>query len=290
MLFEGLLINLSRISMQEYIIEDNRFDSFCERSNDSASHLPKLEVHNVAKVYTGKGNHLLTVLQNINIKIFPREFICLVGTSGCGKSTLLNIIAGLLPPSTGEVFVDGQSVTGRPGSDRGMVFQGYTLYPWLTVAQNVAFGLQFQKMSKADQKDQVNYFLNVVGLENFANNYPKQLSGGMKQRVAIARALANEPAVLLMDEPFGALDAQTKEQMQEFLLELWEKTHVTVLMITHDVEEAIYLAQRIYVLGLGQVKGEIPIRLPEHRELDIKLSPEFVDIKRQVISVMRQHD
>jgi NitT/TauT family transport system ATP-binding protein len=273
--------------MQEYAIDRNGFKSPQEASQKK--HYPKLEVENISKVYAGKGKQLLTVLQDINIKIFPREFICLVGTSGCGKSTLLNIIAGLLPPSTGEVLVDGQSVTGRPGSDRGMVFQGYTLYPWLTVAQNVAFGLQFQGMSKADQKDQVNYFLNVVGLENFANNYPKQLSGGMKQRVAIARALANEPAVLLMDEPFGALDAQTKEQMQEFLLELWEKTHVTVLMITHDVEEAIYLAQRIYVLGLGQVKGEIPISLPEHRELDIKLSPEFVDIKRQVINIMRQH-
>jgi NitT/TauT family transport system ATP-binding protein len=275
--------------MQDYVIDQNGFNSPQEANQVSQNRYPKLEVENVSKVYAGKGKQLLTVLQDINIKIFPREFICLVGTSGCGKSTLLNIIAGLLPPSTGEVLVDGQSVTGRPGSDRGMVFQGYTLYPWLTVAQNVAFGLQFQGMSKADQKDQVNYFLNVVGLENFANNYPKQLSGGMKQRVAIARALANEPAVLLMDEPFGALDAQTKEQMQEFLLELWEKTHVTVLMITHDVEEAIYLAQRIYVLGLGQVKGEIPIRLPEHRELDIKLSPEFVDIKRQVINMMRQH-
>ncbi len=276
--------------MPEYALENNEFDSLLEKLHDSTAHLPKLEVENVSKIYTGKGSQLLTVLQNVNIKIFSREFICLVGTSGCGKSTLLNIIAGLLPPSTGEVFVDGQSVTGRPGSDRGMVFQGYTLYPWLTVAQNVAFGLQFQNMSKADQKDQVNYFLNVVGLENFANNYPKQLSGGMKQRVAIARALANEPAVLLMDEPFGALDAQTKEQMQEFLLELWGKTHVTVLMITHDIEEAIYLSQRIYVLGLGQVKGEIPICLPERRELDIKLSPEFIDIKRQVINMMRQHD
>lgn len=275
--------------MQDYAIDQNGFLSLKETQGADQNRFPKLEVENVSKIYAGKGKQLLTVLQDINIKIFPREFICLVGTSGCGKSTLLNIIAGLLPPSTGEVLIDGQSVTGRPGSDRGMVFQGYTLYPWLTVAQNVAFGLQFQGMSKADQKDQVNYFLNVVGLENFANNYPKQLSGGMKQRVAIARALANEPAVLLMDEPFGALDAQTKEQMQEFLLELWEKTHVTVLMITHDVEEAIYLSQRIYVLGVGQVKGEIPICLPEHRELDIKLSPEFVDIKRQVINIMRQH-
>ncbi len=251
---------------------------------------PKLLVKNQSKSYAVKGDGQLSVLENINIEIFPREFICLVGASGCGKSTLLSIVAGLTAPSAGSVFVDGRSVTGRPGSDRGMVFQGYTLYPWLTVTQNIAFGLQFQKMSQSDQRDKVNYFLNVVGLEKFANSYPKQLSGGMKQRVAIARALANEPAVLLMDEPFGALDAQTKEQMQEFLLELWEKAHVTVMMITHDVEEAIYLSQRIYVLSTrpGRVKSEIPIQLPTHRELDIKLSPEFIEIKRQVLQMMRQ--
>jgi len=249
----------------------------------------KLEVKNLFKSYVGQGKQKLTVLQDINFQIFPRELICLVGTSGCGKSTLLNIIAGLLPPSSGEVLVDSQSVTGRPGSDRGMIFQGYTLYPWLTVAQNVAFGLQFQKMPKAETRDRVSYFLNMVGLLKFANSYPKQLSGGMKQRVAIARALANEPAVLLMDEPFGALDAQTKEQMQQFLLELWEQNHVTVLMITHDVEEAIYLSQRIYVMSShpGQIEAEVNIPLPEHRELDIKLSPEFVEIKRQVIHMLR---
>jgi NitT/TauT family transport system ATP-binding protein len=254
-----------------------------------ACQFPKLVVENISKSYPIRDNQQLTVLQNIDLEIFPREFICLVGASGCGKSTLLNIIAGLTPPSAGAVLVDGRSVTGRPGSDRGMVFQGYTLYPWLTVAQNIAFGLQFQKMSKSEQRDKVGYFLNVVGLEKFAHSYPKQLSGGMKQRVGIARALANEPAVLLMDEPFGALDAQTKEQMQEFLLELWSKTHITVLMITHDVEEAIYLSQRIYVMSCrpGQIKSEIAIDLPEHRELDLKLAPEFVAIKRQVLQLMR---
>ncbi|AFY95456.1 ABC transporter ATP-binding protein [Chamaesiphon minutus] len=251
---------------------------------------PKLSIEHLSKSYPVRGDRHLNVLQDINLEIFPREFICLVGASGCGKSTLLNIIAGLTPPSSGAVLIDGRSVTGKPGSDRGMVFQGYTLYPWLTVAQNIAFGLQFQQMSKSAQREKVGYFLNVVGLEKFANSYPKQLSGGMKQRVAIARALANEPAVLLMDEPFGALDAQTKEQMQEFLLELWSKTHVTVLMITHDVEEAIYLSQRVYVLSCrpGRVQSEILVDLPEHRELDIKLAPEFVAIKRQVLQLMRQ--
>ncbi|GAC1459869.1 MAG: ABC transporter ATP-binding protein [Chamaesiphon sp.] len=261
--------------------------------NDFSESIPtsiaKLEVKDLFKSYSLQSKQKLMALENINFQIFPREFVCLVGSSGCGKSTLLNIIAGLVPPSSGQVIVDGQCVTGRPGSDRGMVFQGYTLYPWLTVAQNVAFGLQFQKMPKSEQRDRVHYFLNVVGLYQFAKSYPKQLSGGMKQRVAIARALANEPAVLLMDEPFGALDAQTKEQMQQFLLELWEQTHVTVLMITHDVEEAIYLSQRVYVMSTrpGRIESEISIQLPEHRDLDIKLSSEFVGIKRQIIHTLR---
>ena len=251
----------------------------------------KLQVQNLYKTYPLRGKQTLTVLQDVNFQVFPRELVCLVGSSGCGKSTLLNIIAGLVPPSAGDVLVDGKPVTGRPGSDRGMVFQGYTLYPWLTVAQNVAFGLQFQKMPKVEQRDRVRYFLDVVGLSKFGKSYPKQLSGGMKQRVAIARALANEPAVLLMDEPFGALDAQTKEQMQQFLLELWEKTHVTVLMITHDIEEAIYLSQRVYVMAAnpGRMQLEVPIQLPEHRELDIKLAPEFVSMKRQIIHALHSN-
>jgi NitT/TauT family transport system ATP-binding protein len=253
--------------------------------------LPKMEVRSVSKTYSTKGK-AFTVLEDINLQIQPRELVCLVGASGCGKSTLLNIMAGLTAPSTGQVFVDSECVTGRPGSDRGMVFQGYTLYPWLTVAQNVAFGLQLRQMPKAEQRERVGYFLNVVGLTQFAQAYPKQLSGGMKQRVAIARALANEPALLLMDEPFGALDAQTKEQMQQFLLELWEQTHVTIVMITHDVEEAIYLAQRVYVMAArpGRIKLELPIQLPDHRDLEIKLSTEFLNIKRDIIHALRDQD
>ncbi|MEG4025343.1 ABC transporter ATP-binding protein [Microcoleus sp. F6_B4] len=277
--------NIHSISpnIPEQAVNQNPFSELIPNS------IAKLEVQNVCKSYATRDKQKLTVLQEVNFQIFPREMVCLVGSSGCGKSTLLNIIAGLIPPSSGQVLVDGKLVTGRPGSDRGMVFQGYTLYPWLSVAQNVAFGLQFQKMPKAQQRDRVRYFLDVVGLWRFANSYPKQLSGGMKQRVGIARALANEPALLLMDEPFGALDAQTKEQMQQFLLELWEKTHVTVLMITHDVEEAIYLSQRVYVMDThpGRIKLEIPISLPEHRDLDIKLSSKFVEIKRQIIHTLR---
>ena len=251
--------------------------------------IAKLAVKGIGKTYPTRNKHPLTVLEDVNFQIFPRELVCLVGASGCGKSTLLNIVAGLNSPTSGQICVDGVDVTGRPGSDRGMVFQGYTLYPWLTVAQNVAFGLQFQKMPRAEQRDRVRYFLDVVKLERFADSYPKQLSGGMKQRVAIARALANEPALLLMDEPFGALDAQTKEEMQQFLLELWEKTHVTVLMITHDVEEAIFLSQRVYVMDVhpGRIKSEVTIPLPEHRDLEVKLTAEFVEIKRQIIHSLR---
>ena len=247
----------------------------------------KLEVRGLSKSFqTSEG--LMTVLDDISFQILPRELVCLVGASGCGKSTLLNIVAGLAHPSGGSVLVDGHAVTG-PGSDRGMVFQNYTLYPWLTVAQNVAFGLQLRKMPQAEQRERVDYYLNVVGLTQFAKSYPKQLSGGMKQRVAIARALANEPAVLLMDEPFGALDAQTKEQMQQFLLELWDQTHVTILMITHDVEEAIFLSQRVYVMSArpGRIKLEVPIGLPLQRDLEMKLSPEFIAIKAQILHSLR---
>lgn len=252
-----------------------------------ASAQSKLEVRDLSKSFSVQGKPL-QVLNNINLQLHPREFVCLVGASGCGKSTLLNIIAGLEQPSEGEVRVDGVLVLG-PGADRGMVFQSYTLYPWLTVAQNIAFGLKLRGLGKAQQREIVAYYLDVVGLTQFAHSYPKQLSGGMKQRVAIARALANKPEVLLMDEPFGALDAQTKEQMQQFLLNLWEETHTTVLMITHDVEEAIFLSQRLYVMSSrpGQLKLEIPISLPHHRELDIKLTPEFIDIKRHVLHALR---
>ncbi|HEY9620646.1 MAG TPA: ABC transporter ATP-binding protein [Crinalium sp.] len=248
---------------------------------------PKMEVRDLFKSFPVQGKQLM-VLQNINLQLFPREFVCLVGASGCGKSTLLNIVAGLATPSAGQVLVDGSVVAG-PGSDRGMVFQGYTLYPWLTVSENIAFGLELRKMPKAEQRERVSYYLDVVGLTQFAKAYPKQLSGGMKQRVAIARALANDPEVLLMDEPFGALDAQTKEQMQQFLLDLWARTHVTVMMITHDVEEAIFLSQRVYVMSSrpGRLKLEVPIPLPEQRDLDIKLSPEFVEIKRKIIHALR---
>ncbi len=257
---------------------------------------PKLEVHNLAKIFpTSSANQKqshrhqkLVALDNINLNIYPNEFVCIVGASGCGKSTLLNIIAGLMPPSSGKVVLNGTELLG-PGADRGMVFQNYTLFPWLTVAENISFGLTLKQIPKAQRKEIISYYLEIIGLTKFAHVYPKKLSGGMKQRVAIARALANQPEILLLDEPFGALDAQTKEQMQEFLLDLWDKTHITLLMITHDVEEAIFLAQRIYVMSAhpGRIKEEIKIDLPAQRHLDIKLTREFIEYKRRLLQALR---
>jgi ABC-type nitrate/sulfonate/bicarbonate transport system ATPase subunit len=250
---------------------------------------PKLEVRGVFKTFRQKSKSTVA-LQNIDLHLNKSEFVSIVGSSGCGKSTLLNIVAGLIQPCAGQVLVEGNPVQG-PGADRGMVFQGYTLYPWLNVANNIAFGLKLRHLSKAQIKERVSYYLDVVGLTKFAKAYPKQLSGGMKQRVAIARALANEPEVLLMDEPFGALDAQTKEQMQQFLLELWEQTRVTVLMITHDLEEAVFLSQRVYVMSAhpGEIRQMVTIPLPQqHRNLDLKLTPEFIQVKRNIIHALRE--
>ena len=245
---------------------------------------PKLEAIAICKQFQE-----LSVLENINLQVHQNELVCIVGASGCGKSTLLNIIAGLMTPTSGQVLVDGEVVLG-PGSDRGMIFQNYSLFPWLTVAENIGFGLELGSMSKPEKTERINYFLEVVGLRKFAQAYPKELSGGMKQRVAIARSLANEPEVLLMDEPFGALDAQTKEQMQQFLLQLWQQTHTTILMITHDVEEAIFLSQRIYIMAAhpGHIQEEISIDLPPVRDLEMKLCLDFLEIKKTVIHSLRR--
>ena len=251
--------------------------------------LPKLELRGITKVF-GRGSQSLTAVDGVSLQLAPNEFSCIVGASGCGKSTLLNIAAGLMPSSAGEVLVDGQAVPG-PGADRGMVFQSYTLFAWLSVADNVAFGLKLKKMPKGEMRDRVAYYLDIVGLTDWANAYPKALSGGMKQRVAIARALANDPAVLLMDEPFGALDSQTKEQLQAFFHDLWEKTDLSVLMITHDVEEAIFLSQRVHIMDRrGRLTETLDIQLPKHRELDMKLTTEFLDYKRHIIRALRYID
>jgi NitT/TauT family transport system ATP-binding protein len=241
-----------------------------------------LEVKHLGKVYkTAKGE--TTALQDINFKTHRRELVCVIGPSGCGKSTLVRILAGLESHSSGDVLLDGKPVTG-PGRDRGMVFQGYTLFPWLTVKKNVMFGLEMNGMSASEAGREAELWLELVGLEKFANAYPHELSGGMKQRVAIARALVNQPRILLMDEPFGALDAQTRAKMQSHLLEIWRNIDITIVFITHDLDEAIFLADRILVLKAhpGEVQELIEVAVPRPRNADQTTSPEFLATKARL--------
>lgn len=246
-----------------------------------------LEISNLYKSFPTKQGPLLA-LKDINLHVDTGELVCAVGASGSGKSTLLRLVAGLEMPTRGCISVDGAPVTG-PGADRGMVFQKYTLYPWMTVQQNVESGLKLQGMERHRRRQRASYYLDMVGLARFAQSLPKELSGGMKQRVAIARALACQPKILLMDEPFGALDVQTKETMQLFLLELWQRTQCTILMITHDVEEAVFLAQRIYVMTArpGSIQQEVQVNLPLPRSDDIKRQPYFLDYKNRIIDRLR---
>lgn len=241
-----------------------------------------LEVNGLGKVYDSHQGPV-TALKGIDFKTHRREFVCVLGPSGCGKSTLIRILAGLEPHTSGEVLLDGQPVNG-PGKDRGMVFQGYTLFPWLTVKKNVMFGLEVNGAGRNEAEAQARQWLELVGLTKFADAYPHQLSGGMKQRVAIARALANQPRILLMDEPFGALDAQTRAKMQAHLLEIWRNIDITILFITHDLDEAIYLADRILVLKAhpGEVQELIEVPVPRPRSPAQFQSPEFLATKARV--------
>jgi NitT/TauT family transport system ATP-binding protein len=225
----------------------------------------------------------VTALKNINFKTHKREFVCVIGPSGCGKSTLIRILAGLETETSGKMLLDGKDVHG-PGPDRGMVFQGYTLFPWLTVKKNVMFGLEMEGRGKFASEEEAMQWIDLVGLSKFANSYPHQLSGGMKQRVAIARALANQPRILLMDEPFGALDAQTRSKMQAYLMEIWKNIDITILFITHDLDEAIYLADRILVLKAhpGEVQELIEVPVPQPRTPDQFLSSEFLATKKRL--------
>lgn len=241
-----------------------------------------LEVKNLGKVYpSAKGE--VTALKGINFKTHRREFVCVIGPSGCGKSTLIRILAGLEAHTSGDVLLDGKPVTG-PGRDRGMVFQGYTLFPWLNVRRNVMFGLRMSGMSREEAEREADLWLELVGLDKFANAYPHALSGGMKQRVAIARALVNQPRILLMDEPFGALDAQTRARMQANLLEIWRNIDITILFITHDLDEAIFLADRILVLKAhpGEVQELIEVPVPRPRSAEQNISPEFLATKARL--------
>ncbi|BAZ88880.1 ABC transporter ATP-binding protein [Raphidiopsis curvata NIES-932] len=246
-------------------------------------HLQVSQLHKQFKTRRGT----LNALENINLHIDQGEFVCAVGASGSGKTTLLRLISGLDTPTAGEILVDGVPVQG-PGKERGLVFQSYTLYPWMNVADNVGFGLKLQGVPPIKRKQSISYYLEVVGLSEFAQALPRQLSGGMKQRVAIARVLASQPKILLMDEPFGALDVQTKESMQKFLRQIWQQTGTTILMITHDVEEAIFLSQRIYVLTSrpGKIRQEINITLPQNEYDQVKQSWEFQNYKRLIFNLL----
>ncbi|MFM0172925.1 ABC transporter ATP-binding protein [Paraburkholderia sediminicola] len=241
-----------------------------------------LEVRDLGKRFeTPQGE--CTALDGIDFKTHRREFVCVIGPSGCGKSTLIRILAGLERQTSGSVLLDGKPVQG-PGADRGMVFQGYTLFPWLTVKKNVMFGLKMNGHSTMHAEREALQWLDLVGLTKFANAYPHQLSGGMKQRVAIARALANRPRILLMDEPFGALDAQTRAKMQTHLLDIWRNIDVTVLFITHDLDEAIFLADRILVLKAnpGEVQELIEVPVPRPRDYSQVTSAEFLATKARL--------
>jgi ABC-type nitrate/sulfonate/bicarbonate transport system ATPase subunit len=227
-------------------------------------------------------------LEPTNLAVAENDFITILGPSGCGKSTLLRIVAGLDEPTSGSVLLDGLTVRG-PGADRGMVFQSYTLFPWLTVAENIAYGLREKGMSPAERRVIVDAYIEKVGLRGFDNHYPKQLSGGMQQRTAIARALANDPAILLLDEPFGALDNQTRSLMQELLLGIWERERKTVLFVTHDIEEAIFLASRVVVMTArpGRIKADFAVDLPHPRHYTMKTSSDFSALKARLTEEIR---
>jgi NitT/TauT family transport system ATP-binding protein len=248
--------------------------------------VPILEMRNVGKTFTQNGR-AIAALRDANLSVRKGEFICLIGSSGCGKSTLLRLAAGFETPTTGEASMWGMPIAG-PGPNRGMVFQDYGLFPWLTVRDNVGFGLKSRGQPKQEIKETTERFIDLVGLQNFTDLYPHQLSGGMKQRVAIARVLANDAELVLMDEPFGALDAMTRERLQDELVEIWSRTGLTVLFVTHAIEEAIFLADRVVVMspGPGRIDGEYAIDLTRPRDV---ASSEFNEWRRLLASKLHSH-
>ena len=248
--------------------------------------MPQIEVRDVALIYDTPSGRV-TGVERASFNLEASEFLCLVGPSGCGKSTLLNLIAGFLNPTAGEILIGGKPVTGQ-GMDRGVVFQDFAqLFPWRTALGNVAFGLEMKGVGKAEREEIALRQLALVKLEKFARSYPHHLSGGMQQRVAIARALAYNPAVLLMDEPFAALDALTRDDMQRLLADVWRETRKTVIYVTHNVAEAVFLADRVIVMTPhpGTVKAEVPIRLPRPRD---PLSVEFLEYQKRLLSELGQ--
>ncbi|SFM41717.1 ABC transporter ATP-binding protein [Methanolobus profundi] len=227
----------------------------------------EVRVSNVSRRFTKDNDTSTLALDNVSMEVNDGEFVCFIGPSGCGKTTLLRIISGLDKPDKGEVYLDDR-VIDAPGPDRGMVFQEYSLFPWKTVIENIIFGPQMSGIKKKEALEDAEKYLELVGLQQFRDSYPYELSGGMKQRVAIARALANEPSVLLMDEPFGALDAQTRNILQQELLEIWEKNNITILFVTHSVDEAVFLADKIVLMSArpGKIKEVIDVGLPRPRD------------------------
>jgi NitT/TauT family transport system ATP-binding protein len=245
--------------------------------------MPKVKIEHLSKIFVERRTGTKSeALRDVNLEVLPSELLCLLGPSGCGKTTLLKIVAGLEMPSNGVVMIDGHNVTG-PGQERGLVFQEFALFPWRTVEQNVAFGLEIQGMPLFRRKQIVNEYIKLVRLEGNEHKYPAELSGGMKQRVAIARALATNPEVLLMDEPFGSLDAQTRSTMQLELLRIWRETQKTIIFVTHDVDEAVYLSNRTVVLTArpGTIKNIFEIDLKHPRD---RTSENFISYKRKISS------
>lgn len=276
----------SRVAMSETIKANDPAGS-AATTGDPRSTGTTMAVEDVTLRY-GDVNGVLA-LDDVSLKVAKNEFCVIVGPSGCGKSSLLYLAAGLNDATSGSIKVDGREVI-EPGPDRGMVFQSYTLFPWLTVRANIEYGPKRKGLPAGRRKQIVDQYLDEVGLAPFADHYPAQLSGGMKQRVAIARALANDPAVLLMDEPFGALDSQTRGTMQKLLLRVWERQQKTVLFVTHDIDEALVLGDRVLVMTArpGKIKAEIKVDIPRPRSMDVILEPEFIALKRRILGLL--HD
>jgi NitT/TauT family transport system ATP-binding protein len=257
----------------------------------------KITIKDVSRIFFSPSGEKIEALKDVNLEVEDAfspsgrdvgEFRVLLGPSGCGKSTLLRMIAGLDRPTSGEVLVNGQPVTG-PGKDRGMVFQKYTSFPWLTVAENVAYGMRINGVPEAERRETTDRLIKSVGLTAFADVYPETLSGGMQQRVAIARTLALRPSVILMDEPFGALDAQTRSDMQQLLLQIWDETACTILFVTHDVEEAVYLADRIFIMSShpGTIVEDVHVPFDRPRDLGLKEKSEFHDLQHYVLGRLK---
>ena len=270
-------------------IEAARADQESAGADFGLKNAPQLLIEGVTRTFPGaRGKPPTQALLPIDFAVRENDFVTILGPSGCGKSTLLRIVAGLDFPTSGQVLLDGARITG-PGADRGVVFQSYTLFPWLTVERNIRFGLRERGVSEAVQKERSDFFIAKVGLRGFEQHYPKQLSGGMQQRTAIARALANDPKMLLLDEPFGALDNQTRVLMQELLLGIWEQAQKTVLFVTHDIDEAIFMASRVVVFTArpGRIKSEIAVPFEHPRHYTLKTTPEFMAIKARLTEDIR---